>query len=169
MQQGPRGGAPALRPRQAPVCAQHPHAELGALWVTLLVPQVWVCPPSSQTRAPRLSLARLHGVVGVWGGGGEMDAMGLAAGSSPRPGFREPPAGTGGSWPWQGALGRGSRAYATRVTTPQVLSPAGISFYRGRGGWRKRVPRATRVTRAPCPLSQPSAVSAALAWTYATI
>lgn len=33
---------------------------------------------------------------------------------------------------WQGALGRGSRAHATRVTTPRVLSPAAVSFYLGR-------------------------------------
>lgn len=34
---------------------------------------------------------------------------------------------------WQAAVGRGSRAHATRVTTPRVLSAACISLYWGKG------------------------------------
>lgn len=95
--------------------------------------------------------------------------MGLGMGVSPiAPQFGESSVGTGGSRPWQGTLRQGSCAHATRVTTPRALSPPTPSFSWG-GGWRRQVPRATRVTRGTLPLSQPSAVSAALAWTYATI
>lgn len=88
--------------------------------------------------------------VVVWGlclesqFGIEVDAVALGVGFPTRS--------RGHRWlqPRQWTLGRVSRARASHATAPRVLSPARISFSLGRG-WRRRVPGATRVTRAPCP------------------
>lgn len=107
-----------------------------------------------------------------------MDAMGLGVGSSPCPRFREGLMGTGVLMVTVTVTGSSHHIRqhwgVGAMPTPPVSQLRGCSapppsLFTGGGGQRRRVPRATRVTRTPCPLSQPSAVSAALAWTYATI
>lgn len=116
--------------------AQHPRAELDALWVTPRVPRPGFVPISSQAGALWLSPGGSgwrweHGCDGFGSGvlplppvGRWADGHGCARGHGD--GDRQLP-------PRQAALGRGSDAHATRVTTPRVLSPAAISFFRGRG------------------------------------
>lgn len=100
-----------------------------------------LCPAVVPSSAARGGLG-LGGGGGRWGGGCD----GLGAGSSPCCLFRDPPAGTGGRGHWGGGA----------VPTPPVSQLRGcsalpLSLFTWGGGWRRRVPRATRVTRAPCP------------------
>lgn len=128
--------------------AQHPPADLGALWVTPFVPRPGFVPPQVRLvprGCPQLCCTGWFGFGGGggrWGGGCD----GLGAGSSPCCLFRDPPAGTGGRGHWGGGA----------VPTPPVSQLRGcsalpLSLFTWGGGWRRRVPRATRVTRAPCP------------------
>lgn len=112
------------QPCQTPMGAQHPHTELGALRVTLLIPRPGFVPPQVKLLPCGCVWSLNLGQRWFWERG-------------PR----------GHRWPqhWQGTSGS---ARAAPVTAPLVLSPVPGFLCRWGCGWRGRVPRATRVTRA---------------------